>query len=425
MKKRLILIVDHPQRELKSKLFLLYELLEDKYEIFIVSFNQLYSIPFKILKNSIIIFNYIRKNIFHNIIFSKYIMNCKVIVYDTEGVSGNNGYGVIDVAKQRKIIFNFIDQYWTFGQDIHDKLSKLTNNSVPVGYAKFDKNFLNFYKKKINLAQSKDKYILVSTNFSLLNPKYNSKHKELKNFKEKNKKLRNNQIANLYFLMDKFIFTLSKIFKKFNNEKFLLRVHPFENIDFWKSKFKKFDNVIIRTDGDMFDDLIYAKLLLHKDCMSAVEAKFLGINSISLKWTCDNNHNFLPAIYSSIIANNYKDLEFKINQILNNRMKTTPISNNLLNLYLPKREKTNVRNKVIFLIENIQNKNPKTTFFALIYSFKFILSCTYRIFFKSQINKDLNIKSLRKSLTELELSLEIFKINKNFYQLHKENHKKI
>jgi hypothetical protein len=97
----------------------------------------------------------------------------------------------------------------------------------------------------------------------------------------------------------------------------------------------------------------------------------------------------------------------------------------LLNLYLPKREKTNVRNKVIFLIENIQNKNPKTTFFALIYSFKFILSCTYRIFFKSQINKDLNIKSLRKSLTELELSLEIFKINKNFYQLHKENHKKI
>jgi hypothetical protein len=58
-------------------------------------------------------------------------------------------------------------------------------------------------------------------------------------------------------------------------------------------------------------------------------------------------------------------------------------------------------------------------------SFKFILSCTYRIFFKSQINKDLNIKSLRKSLTELELSLEIFKINKNFYQLYKENHKKI
>ena len=79
----------------------------------------------------------------------------------------------------------------------------------------------------------------------------------------------------------KFLEMLSTIIKRFPNENFYLRPHPLEKIDIWQENFSRFKNVKISKDGNINEQLVKSKILIHNSCTSAFHSFFYKIPTIS------------------------------------------------------------------------------------------------------------------------------------------------
>ena len=74
---------------------------------------------------------------------------------------------------------------------------------------------------------------------------------------------------------------LNIIIKRFPNEIFYLRPHPLEKIETWHKHFSKFENVKISKDGNINEQLVNSKLLIHNSCTSAFHSFLYKIPTIS------------------------------------------------------------------------------------------------------------------------------------------------
>ncbi|MBP6060426.1 MAG: hypothetical protein KA515_00255 [Candidatus Pacebacteria bacterium] len=75
---------------------------------------------------------------------------------------------------------------------------------------------------------------------------------------------------------------LENIIQAFPNENFLVRPHPSEISENYKKLFEKYKNVMVSKEGNVNYVTASAKLVLHKDCSTALQSYLMGIPSISL-----------------------------------------------------------------------------------------------------------------------------------------------
>ncbi len=112
---------------------------------------------------------------------------------------------------------------------------------------------------------------------------------------------------------------LEKIITSFPNEIFLIRPHPCEIKKNYEKVFGKYKNVIVSKQGNVNQVIASAKLVLHKDCSTAMQSYLMGIPAISLAdRTLQQDYAQWPLAFSVLAETVDQALAF-IEQALRNK----------------------------------------------------------------------------------------------------------
>ena len=316
----IIVVVDNKLRDLPS-LISLANILNEKYHIDVVLAN-IFEIDDLILlyKNKIdlILFSYMRNANKHKIAFAR-LHNIKIIIYDQEGANGLDGLGVLSDIKNYPNLLKCVNGYFFWGKKQLKAASKIIKNKhqialKDIGYIRFDVNTNLLPKNKI----FKKKFVLVNSNFALIDPRYSTAKKEIESVKKSN--LYGNNLKNFILAMKshrkKFLSDIKTLIIKNPKINFVLRPHPFENIRSYEKMCKDFSNCFISSKFSSLNWIKFSKLVLHIDCMTSIEALSINKKSLSLSYIIKNKNLCYKVPYlSSIHSKNLKDANNKINQI--------------------------------------------------------------------------------------------------------------
>ena len=237
--------------------------------------------------------------------------------------------------------FKVADKIFCWGKHDHETLDNLFKNSksklILSGSHRFDMMREEF-KEYWNYSKDKIKKITISGNFNLVNG-YVHKSKIISeldkqgyfNRSEKYKQELMNIIEDTEKKFHKFIEMLNTVIQHFPNEYFHLRPHPLEKIETWERHFSKFKNVNISKEGNINEQMVNSKLLIHNSCTSAFHSFFYNIPTISYEPVkCISDYG-QPANELSESVDNVEDLCSLIEKIVSNNYKISnqDVKNNL------------------------------------------------------------------------------------------------
>ena len=262
--------------------------------------------------------------------------NIKISSIDEEAGLILNDLVPISKARFTDDDFKVADKIFCWGKNDYKTLNFLFNHSknklILSGSHRFDmmrEEFDNYW----NFSDNNKKYITISGNFNLVNG-FIHKSKiisdlERQGYFSRSKKYKEGLINTIYDMekkFPKFLEMLNIIIKRFPNENFYLRPHPLEKIETWHKHFSKFENVKISKDGNINEQLVNSKLLIHNSCTSAYHSFFYKIPTISYEPVeCTSDYGEpanrmservkkvgeLCDLIDEIINNNYKNSNFK------------------------------------------------------------------------------------------------------------------
>lgn len=275
--------IEVTKRELDSRILLTVRLLQKKNEkVFIYYYKNFNKLKKIIKKNNILIENspsflstykffQLKKN------------NINLVMLDEEGgiaTRHSSNYSRKGFNNKKLIFYRYI---FTWGEQekkniINNNKNLALNNIVVSGnprmelsknkYSEYFKGIKKYYGKKVILINfafgTANSY--VPYNDLLLYWKYNSS--SYSDFSKRNNPVFEYQ--NETFLP--FLKGIEEMVKNFNNEIFVLRIHPTEKISTYKKIFFKYKNIIFDTKSSVQEWLPYAKLVIHNGCTTGIES---------------------------------------------------------------------------------------------------------------------------------------------------------
>ena len=276
IKRKICIIVDHPDRDLTGLLYLSEKFVQTNFTVILVP--MYFSHEVFLIKPDYLIINHGRKNKDFSSGIDMLIKFAKdnsigIFVLDTEGGLNFNKIYKKDINQSVKSI----DKYFLWGKDKLKLVNPLYKHKFKVtGHPKYDLYNISKYntknRSKIVKKLSKN-YILIITSFVNLIPEKGIK-KDIINFK-------NNKVSPEFTKkgvkeytndFSKSIELFEFIISKNKKQNFVIRTHPFEDINFYIKKFKKYPNVKIENKGDIFFYIINSKLLINHSCQTSFEA---------------------------------------------------------------------------------------------------------------------------------------------------------
>ena len=232
----------------------------------------------------------------------------RVCAWDEEGLIYLNS----DLYCQRRLVKTAIrkmDFVFLWGEnqfkDITKRIKGIENKLILTGNPRFDllrPDLREFYSSGASLLRSKfGKYILINTSFGFVNH-YFGKDYTLRNLLENEKvtteRQELDQIAGEKHqerIMQAFLAMLPMISTHFHEHKIIIRPHPSENFDTWRSAAKELPNVSMIHDGDANPWLLGADVIIHNSCTTGVQAFLLGKPVIAyMPFQSDKYDQFLP-----------------------------------------------------------------------------------------------------------------------------------
>lgn len=316
----IILVVDNKVRDLPP-LISLANILTKKYHIDVILAN-IYEVDDLILlyKNSInlILFSFMRDANKHRITFAR-LNHIKVAVYDQEGANGLDGLGVLSDIKYQKSLLRFLNAYFFWGKSQLHAASKLKKINLPsinedVGYIRFDVDTETIKRKDL----IRKNFVLVNTNFALVDPKLNTKKNEINSIKKT--KLYGGKtnifVKKMEFRRKNFLNEIEKFIQKNPKINFVLRPHPFENNKFYINFEKKYKNCFYSPHLSSLSWIKFSKLVIHIDCMTSIEAMSLNKQALSLSYLVDDIDLCYKVPYlSSIHCKNFEEANNILNKV--------------------------------------------------------------------------------------------------------------
>jgi hypothetical protein len=252
-----------------------------------------------------------------------------------------------------------------------------------VGNYRFSQQFLE--SRKIN--NDSKKQILINTNFAFISPKYSrGPQQELKSAQLTSDLAITEDLDHYFNIRKKFLDIIKNIISYYSNETFVLRAHPFENNIYWTKNLFEFKNVIFRSDGDVIDEILISKFVIHNNCSTAVEALNLNVPSISFDWLFNSKSDPHFPRLASIKCKNINDVFDNINKILSqNFSEFKKIDKDLVNAHYKDTYSTNdIFDTCVHQIFLIQNKAIKLKFGYFKYLFINILYKLTNFFLKEK-----------------------------------------
>jgi len=317
--KKICIIVDHPSRDLDGYLILKYELEEKGFIVELISYYFKHEVLLK--KPNVIIFPHYREQ-FYNLIKIYKNSGIMVVILDTEGGFFPDKPGLDNFIKSVKKSLKSVDLYFLWGK-IHlrhlESIADTTDNVYLTGNPRFDLlsiKYQDLCEKELNTKKT----ILFNTNFSEINPKFQSLDKEIENsikydkvtreFIEKYNQMRQDQLKN-------FIVVIEKVASKYKDCCIKIRPHPFESFRPYKKIKNK--NIEIKNEKPIVNDLLNADVIIQYGCHSAFESFMCKNYCLNLSFL--NNSHFNNDYHSqvSINCNSIESMFLNIDKKINDK----------------------------------------------------------------------------------------------------------
>ncbi len=360
----------------------------------------------------------------------------KIIVYDEEGLVTINDNFYISTRASEKI-FDIIDYFICWGKKqfnlVNNNISSLKKRKIlNLGNPRIDilkKKYRSLFENEINKISIRN-YVLINMTFGQANhflgrEKLIRKYKTNNFLKSKKEKLIFYKFREFkkkrYVLFNKTILSLIKINP---NIKFVIRPHPSEDIKNYNF-LKIFPNTLVTKKYSVIPWILRAKLVLSDYCSTSIEAKILGIPSLSYKVPLKINFLDKSFYEDSINVKNFTELNNIIN--IKKPIKLSSLSN-LKNKLVNTNKNVSSAKKLLNHIINSYNLNKKKVSVKkqLNYFFGKIIISIYLLIFKnlyteekcrniekSHLKNDLN----RIIEIEREKSLKIKKIYQSVFKI--------
>ena len=283
---RICIIVDNPLRDLDGLVLVAWHLAKMNFHVYLVPMYAQIS-DVKAISPDFILANYVRANNVDTLKRFK-ALGIKIGVLDTEGVSGKNTDEFAKLVK-KGMRDDIVDLYCLRGNNQYQSFTKynvLPKHKIKVtGCPRYD-----FCNKSLVQALPSisdiDNYVLINTNFPTANPRFTrSSEDEISamikvGFGEDFAK----QFVHDAKITYKNVIKVVRIIAKKNpSQNFVIRPHPFENIDAY-SELLGIKNIFIRQEGTSLEWINSSICLIHLNCSTSIEAAMLGKEALSLEW---------------------------------------------------------------------------------------------------------------------------------------------
>jgi surface carbohydrate biosynthesis protein len=280
------LIVDNPLRDLEGLALLARQLATRGARATLV---PMYEQGFDVLalRPDMVLVNYTRPN---NVDLIKAYKRAGVLVgvLDTEGIGGKNADQFASMVKGAGC-GELIDLYCVWGQSQYEAF--LRQGTVPpdllhaTGCPRYD-----FCAPPWRTALPEPSvgagYVLINTNFPTVNPRFsNSSSDEEETMVQAgfSREFARQFIADGRHAYRNTLETAITLAKHFSTVQFVLRPHPFENIGSYDA-LAALPNARVIQSGTSLEWLSGARVLVHQNCSTAIEATMLNVEPLSMEW---------------------------------------------------------------------------------------------------------------------------------------------
>lgn len=272
------IIVDNPQRDLAGCLALANELKKFNFRPILIPSNLRFYEIGKI-KPNYVLFPNLR---WPNVELAKYLKNngVKIGIIDSEGGFVSKTNDILRTYDKNINYKNLVDNWFFWGPKFYasfiNHLNLYEDNCHIVGNPKFD-----LYKsQKPGIERKK---ILIATGF----PLYNNTLGKNKTWKSEIKhNIKEDELTRVYQNQKKQFFEVVQLINdltsKYPDYKFVLRPHPFENIQNYIDEVNV-SNLIIDNKRLSHQELLDSSLLIHFISSLAFEASLCMLNNVSIK----------------------------------------------------------------------------------------------------------------------------------------------
>jgi surface carbohydrate biosynthesis protein len=308
---RIGLVVDHPKRDLAGGVLLAYQLARRGASVVIVPmYEQAVDVPRLGLDTLVV--NYARDA---NLELMKSFAKAGLALYvlDTEGGvladSGGNSPPAMAGYVQNSGYAKLLSGYFFWGSRLYTAFND--NETMPsaqlhvTGCPRFD---FAAPRWRALLDGEPRGYVLVNANFPLVNSRFSTKPGA-----ERETMIRAGWDA---AYIDRFLPDLKKVFADYLVEigrlaaarpdrTVLVRPHPFESEEVYRSALAKHANVMVEGSGSVLDRIRNAAAVVHLNCGTAIESVLLGKLPIQLDYLntpATAGHASLPARVSRSVA---------------------------------------------------------------------------------------------------------------------------
>jgi surface carbohydrate biosynthesis protein len=285
-KPRVCLIVDNPLRDLEGLVLLGRQLATKGAEVALVPmYEQGFDVP--VLRPDLVLVNYTRPNN-ADLIKSYKRAGILVGVLDTEGIGGKNPDQFAEMVKSAGCT-DLVDLYCVWGQAQHAAFLRHDTVSADLLHATGCPRY-DFCATPWRAALPKPSvdagYVLINTNFPVVNPRFsNSSSDEQEAMVQAgfSREFARQFVADAGRAYRSVLDISIKLAKLFAGVQFVLRPHPFENIASYDA-FAELPNAHVIQEGTSLEWISGARLLIHQNCSTAIEATMLRVEPLSMEW---------------------------------------------------------------------------------------------------------------------------------------------
>jgi len=283
--KSVCLIVDNPLRDLNGLILLAYQLVKRGMDVWLVPMYEQWN-EIQAIRPDAVMVNYLRDNN-RNHVISYLRAGMMVGVLETEGVGGRS------LNEYRQLVSttgcaDLLDLYCLWGPS--QKTALLEEGVIPESIAKVTGcpryDFCAPPWRHLLERRESRPYVLINTSFPTVNPRFSAgKGAEIAAMVAAgfSAEFAAEYIDAARRALTGMVGLLEELAVRFPNRLFVLRPHPFESPEGYRS-LRRFPNLEIRQEGTSLEWVAHADALIHLNCSTAVEASMLGVPALSPSW---------------------------------------------------------------------------------------------------------------------------------------------
>lgn len=283
---RVCLIVDNPLRDLDGLVLLGWQLARRGVDAWLVPMYE-QSFDVRVVDADLVLVNYVRANNLDHVMAYRR-EGIRVGVLDTEGVGGKTPaeFAALVAASGGAAA---VDLYCVWGvaqQQALVEVGAVPQDRIQVtGCPRYD-YCAPPWKNALPLPAEAPGYVLVNTNFPVINPRFSDgADNEMANAVKAgfSREFAESYVGDARLAHAGMLALMDTVLTRWPGQRFILRPHPFESHECYRP-LERHANFALRQEGTSVEWLNQARALLHLNCSTAVEAAMLGKPALSPGW---------------------------------------------------------------------------------------------------------------------------------------------